>query len=75
MWNVRKNEVILDFKCNQFEADTIMFPICYNIRSTDKDTMVVINAKNTDCYAEAAAISKKIQGLLALKRKAIDLVQ
>ena len=75
MWNVHKNEVILDFKCNQSEADTIMFPIYYNIRSTDKDMMVVINAKNADCCVQPAAISKKIQGLLALKRKAIDLVQ
>ena len=69
LWNVSDNEEILDFKCNQFEADTIMFSIYYNIRSTDKDTMVVIDATHTDCYAQAAAISKKIQGPLALKRK------
>ena len=31
--------------------------------------MVVIYATDTDCYAQAVAISKKIQGLLALKRK------
>ena len=31
--------------------------------------MVVIHATDTDCYAHAAAISKKIQGPLGLKRK------
>ena len=63
MWNVSKNET-LDLKCNQLEGDTIMFSIYYNIRSTNKDTMVVIDATDTDCYAQAAAISKKIQGHL-----------
>ena len=64
VWNVSKNEEILDFKFNQFEAETIMFSIHYNIRSTDKDTMVV-----TDTDTETAAIYKKIWGPLALKRK------
>ena len=59
VWNVSKNEEILDFKFNQFEAETIMFSIHYNIRSTDKDTMVVTDT-DTDCYAQAAAIYKKI---------------
>ena len=68
MWNVSKNET-LDLKCNQLEGDTIMFSIYYNIRSTNKDTMVVIDATDTDCYAQAAAISKKIQGPLALNKK------
>ena len=63
-----KNET-LDLKCNQLEGDTIMFSIYYNIRSTNKDTMVVIDATDTDCYAQAAALSKKIQGPLALKKK------
>ena len=69
VWDVSKNKEILDFKCNQFEADTIMFSIYYNIRSTDKDTMIVIDTTDTDCYAQAAAISKEIKGPLALKRK------
>ena len=69
MWNVSNNEEILDLKCNQFEADTIMFSMYYNIHSTDKDTMVGIDAIDTDCYVHVAAISKKIQGPLALKRK------
>ena len=69
VWNVYNNEEILDFKYNQFEADTVMFLIYYNVRSTDKNTMVVIYATDTDCYAQAAVTSKKIQGLLALKRK------
>ena len=68
MWNVSKNET-LDLKCNQLEGDTIMFSIYYNIRSTNKDTMVVIDATDTDYYAQAAALSKKIQGPLALKKK------
>ena len=63
------NEEILDFKCNQFEADTIMFSIYYDIHSTDKDTMVGIDATDRDCHAQVVAISKKLQGLLALKRK------
>ena len=61
VWNVYKKEKILDFKRNQFEADTIMFSIYYNIRSTDSDTMVVTDTTDTDCYAQAATISKKIQ--------------
>ena len=69
VWNVSKNEEILDFKYNPFEPDTIMFSINYNIRSTDKDTMVVIDAADTDCYAQAAAISNKIQDPFALKRQ------
>ena len=69
VWNVSKNKEILDFKCNQFEADTIMFSIYYDIRSTDADTMVVIDTTDTDCYVQAAAVSKKIQGPLALRRK------
>ena len=46
-----------------------MFLICYNIHSSDKDIIVVIHATDTDCYAHAAAISKKIQSPLGLKRK------
>ena len=69
VWNVSNNKEILDFNCNQFEADIIMFLMYFNIRSTDKDTMVVNDATDTDYYAQAAAISKKIQGPLALKRK------
>ena len=69
MWDVSKNKEILDFKCNQFEAGTIMFSIYYNIRSTDKDAMILIDTTDTDCYAQAAAISNEIQGPLALKRK------
>ena len=37
--------------------------------TTEKDTMVVIDATDKNCYAQAATISKKIQGPLALKRK------
>ena len=70
MWNVSRNEGILDFKCNHLEANIIMFSIYYNIRSTDKDTMVLIDATDTYCYAQAAAISKKIQGQLYQKEKA-----
>ena len=55
-----KNEEILEFKCNQLEADTIMFVINYNIRSTDKDTMVVIDTTYTDCYTQDVTIPKKI---------------
>ena len=40
-----------------------MFSIHY------KDAMVVIDARDTDCYTQAAAILKGIQGPLALKRK------
>ena len=69
VWNVSNNEEILDLKCNQFEADTIVLSIYYNIHSTDKDTMVGIDATDTDCYSHVAAIWKKIQGPLALKRK------
>ena len=43
--------------------------IYYNIRSTDKDTMVVINATSTYCYVQAAVVSKRIQSSVALKRK------
>ena len=64
-----KNEEILDFKYNPFEPDTIMLSINYNIRSTDKDMMVVIDATDTYCYAQAAAISNKMQGPFALKRQ------
>ena len=65
------NKEILDFKCNQIEANTIMFSIHY------KDAMVVIDARDTNYYTEAAAILKAIQGPLALKRKEkpTDLVQ
>ena len=70
MWNVSNNEEILDLKCHQFEADTIVFSIYYNIHSTDKDTMVGTDATDTDCYSHVVAIWKKIQVPLALKRKA-----
>lgn len=69
MWNMSKNEEILDFKWNQFEADTTKFSVCYNICSTDKDTITVIDATDPDCYSQTAETSKKIQDQLALKRK------
>ena len=69
VWNVSKNEEILDFKCNQFGADKVIFSICYYIHSADKDTMAVIDATDADCYFQLAEISKKIQDQLALKRK------
>ena len=46
-----------------------MSSIYYNIRSTGKDALVLIDATDTDCYAQAATIFNKIQGALALKRK------
>ena len=61
MWNVSKNVEILDLKCNQI-ADIIMFSVHYNIHSTEKDKMVVTDYMDVDCYDQAAAISKKIQG-------------
>ena len=45
--NLSKSKEILGFKCNQFEADTIMFSIYYNIRSIEKDTMVVTDVTDT----------------------------
>ena len=46
-----------------------MFSIYYNIYSTEKDTIVVIDSTDAVAYAQAGSISKKIQGPLALKRK------
>ena len=69
VWNVSTNKEMIELKCDQCEADTIMFSLYHNIRLTDKDTLVVEDASDTDCYSQAAAISKKIQGSLALKRK------
>ena len=68
-WNVSTNKEMIELKCDQCEADTIMFSLYHNIRLTDKDTLVVVDASDTDCYSQAAAISQKIQGPLALKRK------
>ena len=51
MWNVSRNEGILEFTCNQLDANIIMFSIYYNVRSTDKDTMILIDATDTYCYA------------------------
>ena len=45
-----------------------MFSIYHKIR-TENDTLVVIDATDTDCYAQSAAISKAISGPLAIKRK------
>ena len=45
MWNLSGNE-------EKFEADTITFSIYCNIGSIDKDTMLVIDATDTDCYAQ-----------------------
>ena len=69
VWNLSNNAEILDLKCSQFKADTILFSIYYNIPSTDSNTMVVIYTTDRDCYAQAAAISKKVEGPLTLKRK------
>ena len=69
VYDVSKKQEISDFQCEQFEADTIMFSIYNLILSTDEDTLVVIDAADTDCYAQASAIAKLIKGLLAIKRK------
>ena len=45
VWNLSGNE-------EKFEADTITFSIYCNIGSIDKDTMLVIDATDTDCYAQ-----------------------
>ena len=59
VYDVSKNREIAEFICDQFEADTIMFSIYHKIRTED-DTLVVIDATDTDCYAQSAAISKAI---------------
>ena len=45
-----------------------MFSIYHKIRTED-DTLVVIDAADTDCYAQSVAISKAISRPLAIKRK------
>ena len=70
MWNVSKNEEILDFKCNQFEADTIKFSIYYNIRSTDKDMMVVINTTDIFIMPKLLQYPRRYRAHLHLTGKA-----
>ena len=69
VYDISKNRETTEFICDQFEADTIMFSIYHKIRTYDDDTLVVIDAADTDCYAQSAAISKLISGPLAIKRK------
>ena len=69
VYDVSKKQEISDFQCEQFEADTIMFSIYNLILSTDEDTLVVIDAADTECYAQTSAIAKLIRGPLAMKRK------
>ena len=70
MWNVSKNEEILDFKCNQFEVDTIKFSIYYNIRSTDKDMMVVINTTDIFIMPKLLQYPRRYRAHLHLTGKA-----
>ena len=68
--NLSTGGEVPEFKCNQYEADTIMFSIYSMIRSTDCNTNVVIDVGDTDCYVQAAALSHKLDGSLGIKRKA-----
>ena len=68
--NLSTGVEVPEFKCNQYEADTIMFSIYSMIRSTDCNTNVVIDVGDTDFYVQAAALSHKLDGSLGIKRKA-----
>ena len=69
MWETSVFECVQKRKKFYFESDTVMFSICYKIRSDDKYTMVVTYATDTDCYSQSVVIFNKIQGHLALKTK------
>lgn len=70
-WNVShgKNDRLIDFECNQIEADTIMFFIYSRIRARGCMDTVVIHVEDTDVLTLASYVSNKEIGNLIIKRK------
>jgi hypothetical protein len=58
-----------EFKCSHIEADSILLFIYSQLRQSDKTTVVVIDAEDTDVVVLCAHVAHKIEGVLGLKRK------
>ena len=60
-----------EFKCSHIEADSILLFIYSQLRQSDKTTVVVIDAEDTDVVVLCAHVAHKIEGVLCLKRKKV----
>ena len=58
-----------EFKCSHIEADSILLFIYSQLRQSDKTTVVVIDAEDTNVVVVCAHVAHKIEGVLGLKRK------
>jgi len=60
-----------EFKCSHIEADSILLFIYSQLRQSDKTTVVVIDAEDTDVVVLCAHVAHTIEGVLGLKRKKV----
>jgi hypothetical protein len=58
-----------DFECNHSEADTILLFIYSQMKNTNTDDIIVIDAEDTDVVVLCAYAAHRINGTLGLKRK------
>ena len=58
-----------DLTCFHAEADTAMFTIYNQLRSSGYTSAVVLDTEDTDNYVQAAFVAQNTTGLVCLKRK------
>ena len=68
-WDLSTGDEMHEFECSQMEADTIMFYIYAQLRKTQVEKVVVIDAEDTDVVVLAAYASHTIEGKLGIRRK------
>ncbi|KAG1664228.1 hypothetical protein GQR58_019910 [Nymphon striatum] len=58
-----------NYECDHIEADTVIFFVYSRIRRSGIQTLVVIDAEDTDILVVSAYVANTIEGDLAIKRK------
>ncbi|KAK6167510.1 hypothetical protein SNE40_021515 [Patella caerulea] len=58
-----------NYECDHIEADTVIFFVYSRIRRSGIQTLVVIDAEDTDILVVSAYVANTIESNLAIKRK------
>ena len=67
--NLSTQEMMHNYSFDQSEADTILFSVYAVLRESGYGGPVVIDAADIDAYVAAAFISRRLPGMLCIKRK------
>ncbi len=67
-WELPAGNRIANFECEHIEAGTILFFIYSQIRKSGVQTVVVLDAEDTDVLVLSAYVANTVDGVLAIRR-------